>query len=321
MTFPIETFPTSSGPTPTTPSDGFVVETSGLHVHFGRVRAIDDLSMRVAGGTICGILGRNGAGKSTLLSTIAAFRRPTRGRIEVDGDEPFENARLMSEICLVRESGDFEKSTTVGQVLELGEALRPRWDAGFAERLVERFALPRQMRTGKLSRGQRAALAVTVGLASRAPLTMLDEPHLGMDAPSRYAFYEELLADYAEHPRTILLSTHHIEEVASILEDVVIIHRGRVLMHRSAEDLRSEGVELTGPAEAVDAMTEGLRTLSERHLGRTKSVVVFEPFDGDRARRATEAGIDVGPIPLQDLFVHLTSDTNDTSDTSDETRS
>ena len=136
-----------------------------------------------------------------------------------------------------------------------------------------------------------------------------------------YAFYEELLADYAEHPRTILLSTHHIDEVASILEDVVIIHRGRVLMHRSAEDLRSDGVELTGPAEAVDAMTVGLRILSERHLGRTKSVIVFERFDGDRARRATEAGIDVGPIPLQDLFVHLTSDTNDRNDTSDETRS
>ena len=79
MTFPIATMPTSSGQTPTSPSDGFVVETSRLHVHFGRVRAIDDLSMRVAGGTICGILGRNGAGKSTLLSTIAAFRRPTRG--------------------------------------------------------------------------------------------------------------------------------------------------------------------------------------------------------------------------------------------------
>jgi ABC-2 type transport system ATP-binding protein len=307
-----------------TPSDAFGVETTGLHVHFGRVRAIDDLSMRITGGTICGILGRNGAGKSTLLSTIAAFRRPTRGSIAVDGANPFENARLMSEICLIRETGDVENSTTVGQVLELGAALRPRWDGAFAERLVERFALPRGMKAGKLSRGQRAALAVTVGLASRAPLTMLDEPHLGMDAPSRYTFYEELLADYAEHPRTILLSTHHIDEVASILEDVVIIHRGRLLMHRSADELRAQGVELTGPTEAVDAMTEGLRTLSERQLGRTKSVVVFEPFDDDRARRAAAAGIDVGPIPLQDLFVHLTNDatqTGGTGDTSNETGS
>jgi ABC-2 type transport system ATP-binding protein len=303
MTFPIEPFPAA-----TSPIDAFTVETSGLHVHFGHVRAIDDLSMRIAGGTICGILGRNGAGKSTLLSTLAAFRRPTRGRIEVDGVDPYENARLMNEICLIRESGDFENSTTVGQVLELGDALRARWDPDFAERLVDRFTLPRRTKVGKLSRGQRAALAVTVGLASRAPLTMLDEPHLGMDAPSRYAFYEELLADYAEHPRTILLSTHHIDEVAAILEDVVIIDHGRLLMQSSVEDLRAAGVELTGPAEAVDVMTAGLRTLSERRLGRTKSVVVFEPFDTDRVRRATDAGIDVGPIPLQDLFVHITGE-------------
>ncbi|HEX4980591.1 MAG TPA: hypothetical protein VFV63_02790, partial [Ilumatobacteraceae bacterium] len=164
----------------------------------------------------------------------------------------FENARLMNEICLTRESGDFENSTTVGQVLELGDALRARWDQHFAERLVDRFTLPRRMKVGKLSRGQRAALAVTVGLASRAPLTMLDEPHLGMDAPSRYAFYEELLADYAEHPRTILLSTHHIDEVAFILEDVVIIDHGRLLMQSSVDHLRAAGVELTGPADAVD---------------------------------------------------------------------
>jgi ABC-2 type transport system ATP-binding protein len=303
MTFPTQMLPTESGPI-----HALTIETFGLHVHFGRIRAIDDLSMRIAGGTICGILGRNGAGKSTLLSTIAGYRRPTRGRIEVAGADPFENARLMNEICLIRESGDFENSTTVDQVLELGNALRARWDARFAERLVDRFALPRAAKVGKLSRGQQAALAVTVGLASRAPLTMLDEPHLGMDAPSRYAFYEELLADYGEHPRTILLSTHHIDEVASILEDVVIIDHGRLLMQSSVDDLRAAGVELTGPAEAVDVMTAGLRTLSERRFGRTKSVVVFEPFDDDHAHRATDAGIDVGPIPLQDLFVHLTSE-------------
>jgi ABC-2 type transport system ATP-binding protein len=284
----------------------FPIEATGLQVHFGDVRAVDDLTLTIAGGTICGLLGRNGAGKSTLLSTLAAYRRPTGGTILVDGEAPYENARLMSEICLVRASGDFEESMRVDETIEVAGLLRPRWDTGFADELVARFELPLRTKVRDLSRGQRSALAVTVGLAARAPLTIFDEPHLGMDVPSRYAFYDTLLADYMAHPRTIVLSTHLIDELGSLFEDVVIIDHGRLVAHEPAEALAARGAELTGPAAAVEAATAGLRVVSSRRLGPTRSVVVADPLDESRRARAVAAGVGIAPVPLQDLFVHLT---------------
>jgi ABC-2 type transport system ATP-binding protein len=285
----------------------FPIALDGLRVHFRDVRAVDDVTLTIAGGTICGLLGRNGAGKSTLLSTLAAYRRPTGGTVLVDGEAPYENPRLMSEICLVRASGDFERSMSVADALEVAALLRPRWDTAFAAELVDRFELPARTKVGALSRGQRSALSVTVGLAARAPLTIFDEPHLGMDVPSRYAFYDTLLADYIAHPRTVVVSTHLIDEVASLFEDVVIIDRGRLVVHEPVEALTARGAELTGPADAVAAATEGLRVVSSRRLGPTRWVVVVDPLDEARRARAVAAGVDIAPVPLQDLFVHLVS--------------
>jgi ABC-2 type transport system ATP-binding protein len=284
----------------------FSVELDALTVRFGTTTAVDAVTTGIAGGRITGLLGRNGAGKSTMMSTIAGYFRPTSGGIRVDRCDPYEHARVMAETCLVRDSTACATSTTVKDAIEIAAALRPRWDAAYADRLLERFEIPRSSKIGKLSRGKQSAVAVTLGLAGRARLTMFDEPHLGMDAPSRYAFYEEIIADYVAHPRTILLSSHLIDEIANVIEDVVVIDRGRLLFNEPIDDLRARGAEITGPADAVDDATVGMQVLSERTLGRTKSVVVFHPLD-DRLRvRAAALGIDVGPLPLQDLFVHLT---------------
>jgi ABC-2 type transport system ATP-binding protein len=283
----------------------FAITTRGLTQRFGDTAALDDVDLDLPAGAITAVLGRNGAGKSTLHSILAAYRRPTSGEVRVDGEDPYEHARLMSETCLIR-GYPSDGSTSVGDVLELAALLRPRWDGGYAERLLGVFDIPRR-RLRALSKGQRASLAVSVGLATRAPLTIFDEPHLGMDAPSRYAFYDELLADYLEHPRTILFSTHHIDEAARLFEHVVILDRGRVLLAEPAVELQGRGAELTGRDDAVDAFTAHRHVLATRQLGRTKAVAVFDRLDeGDRAD-AARLGIEVGPLPLQDLFVHLTS--------------
>lgn len=299
-------FGTSSGTTSRPSSAAFSIELDDVTVRFGATTAVDSVSTTLAGGRITGLLGRNGAGKSTLMSTLAGYRRPTSGRIRVDGHDPYEHARVMSDTCLVRDAIPSAGSTSVKQAIELAGCLRPRWDAGFADRLLERFEIPRSSTTIKLSRGKQSALVVTLGLASRASLTMFDEPHMGMDAPSRYAFYEELLVDYMAHPRSILLSTHLIDEITNVIEDVVVIDHGRLLFNEPIDDLRSRCAALTGTADAVDDATMGMHVLSERTLGRTKSVVVLHPLDDRLRTRAAALGVDVGPLPLQDLFVHLT---------------
>ncbi len=131
-----------------------------------------------------------------------------------------------------------------------------RWDVAYADLLLDLFQLSPRSRVTQLSTGMRSALGIVVGLATRAPLTIFDESYLGLDAPSRYAFYDELLTDYAEHPRTLIISTHLIEEVASLFEEVVIIDRGRLVLHQEADAVRDRGVAVTGPFSTVGDISE-----------------------------------------------------------------
>lgn len=294
------------------------ITTSALGVRFGGTVALDDVTCTIAGGRITALLGRNGAGKSTLMTVLAGYRQPTSGSVTIGGVAPFESAQVMADTVLVRDRPPGTESMTVRDFMQFNAAFRPRWDQDYADELMERFRVPvkrghRKLPTSqnfsKLSKGQKAAALVAIGLASRASVTMFDEPHVGLDAPTRYAFYEELVADYARHPRTIVLSTHVIDEITRVIEDVLIIDQGKVLVHDPLADLQARGAEVTGPADDVDAATFGRRVLSERRLGNTKSVVVYDELNGVFAARAAELGVDVGPLPLQDLFVHLTAGT------------
>jgi ABC-2 type transport system ATP-binding protein len=131
-----------------------------------------------------------------------------------------------------------------------------------------------------------------------------------MDAPSRYAFYEELLAGYLAEPRTIIVSTHLIEEVANLFEDVIIIDSGRLVLHDEADSLRSRGATVIGPAEVVDTFTAGLTVLGGQTMGPTKSATVYGELSAEQRKAAALAGLELGPVSLQDLFVHLTSREN-----------
>lgn len=284
----------------------FAVEVRDLTVRYGRATAVDNVSLRLEPGVVYGLLGRNGAGKTSLLSTIAAFQRASSGSVLVDGEDPYENARVMAGIALVREGGDFPEEKVRG-VLDFAARLRPHWSAELAAELVDRFELPLDKKPTQLSRGKRSALGVVVGLASRAPLTMFDEAYLGLDAPSRYAFYDALLADYAAHPRTIVLSSHLIEEVERLFERVIILDQGTVLLEEDAEDLRSRGRTVTGPRDEVEAFVTGLRVVGRAQLGRTLQATVVGDLPPGAEQRAVEAGLELGSVPLQDLFVHLTS--------------
>jgi ABC-2 type transport system ATP-binding protein len=282
------------------------VEVRDARLHFGEVAALDGLSFSLTGAKIYGLLGRNGSGKSSLLSLLAAFRRPTSGQVLIDGSEPFENEAVVAKVCLIRESGDVYDTEKVRSVLRIAADLRPGFDQDYAAKLADRFQLPLRKTPQNLSRGQKSALGVVLGLAARSPLTMFDESYLGMDAPSRYAFYEELLADYVAHPRSFIISTHLIEEVASLFEEVIIIHKGRLLLHEEAETLRARGASVIGAADVVDTFTAGLNILGEQSLGRTKSVTVYGTLTPQQLSAAALAGLEIGPVTLQDLFVHLT---------------
>jgi ABC-2 type transport system ATP-binding protein len=289
------------------------VRTENLTVRFGGVAAVDGLDLRLAPGKIHGLLGRNGSGKSTLAALLAGFRKPDEGQVLLSGGDlgaprsPYEDAVVTSRVCLIRESGDLYDQLPVKHILGYAAGLRPYWDHDLAGELLDRFEVPTGKKVQKLSRGKRSALGVVLGLASRAPLTIFDETYLGMDVPSRELFYDVLLADYAEAPRTILLSTHLVSEVSALLEEVVILDRGRLVTQAPVDTLRGRGASLVGPATVVDELTAGLAVLAEQRLGGTKSVTVLGDLDEALLAKARSAGLEVGQVGLQDLFVHLTA--------------
>lgn len=285
-----------------------VLSIDNLTVRYGDTIAVDGLTLTLEGHGIHGLLGRNGSGKSSLLAVLAGLRKASSGSVSLDGEPVFENENATTQICLIRESGDtVEDSETLDTALRYAGEMRPYWDQDYAERLLATFKLDPKARVGGLSRGQRSALGCVLGLAARAPVTLFDEVYLGLDAPSRYAFYDALLTDYMDHPRLIVLSTHLIEEVAKLFSDIVIIHEGRVLLREDAETVQARGASLIGPEDAIARATEGMTVLATKSLGPTRSVAVYGQTE-DLKRRAGAEGLELGALPLQDLFVHLTAE-------------
>lgn len=288
-----------------------VVRASGLTKRYGSllgdaVAAVDRVDLALEQNRIYGLLGRNGAGKTTLMQLMTGQLFPSEGELEVFGRTPAEHADVLRRLCFIAESQRYPEDFTPAHVFRSAPWFFEHWDAAFAERLIADFRLPVKRRIKKLSRGQLSAVGVIVGLASRAPLTFFDEPYLGLDAVARHIFYDRLLEDYAEHPRTIVLSTHLIDEVANLLEHVILIDQGRILLDRDADEVRGQATTVAGARGAVESFVTGRTVIGRDGLGGLASVTIDGRLDRDERVRAAELGLELAPVSLQQLIVHLT---------------
>lgn len=241
------------------------------------------------------------------MQMLAAQSRQTSGEIEVFGVAPYENVAALANVCFVKEGQKYPDEFKVRHVIGAAARLLPHWDQHFADTLLADFDLPTGRKVKKLSRGMVSALGIVVGLASRAPLTFFDEPYLGLDAVSRQMFYDRLLADYAEHPRTVVLSTHLIDEVSDLLEHIVLIDKGRVVVDSDADELRRSAFVVTGAAHAVDEFVARRTVRHRATLGSTTRVTVAAQFSSDERARASALGLDIEPMSLQQLIVRNTT--------------
>ena len=271
------------------------------------VTALDDVSIAIEEGGITGLLGRNGAGKSTLMRIITGQEFATSGTVRVHGRSPVENDAVLRTMSFVKESQLYPE-IRVKRVLEAASWFYPNWNAELAADLVEEFALPMNRSVKKVSRGMHSAVGIVIGLASRAQITLFDEPYLGLDAVARQVFYDRLLADYSEHPRTVLLSTHLIDEVANLLEHVVVINQGRIVVDAAADDLRGRALTVSGRASAVDEFTAHRHVLARQGIGSLASATVAGPLDDVARARAREMNLQVEPVSLQEFVVRTAAD-------------
>ena len=226
------------------------------------------------------------------------------------GTSPVKDDALLHRMVFVREDQLYPENGTVGG-FQVRHALRaaswfyPHWDAKLAEALTADFNLPIRRKVRRLSRGMRSALGIVIGLASRAEVTLFDEPYAGLDPVARQLFYDRLLADYAVHPRTVLLSTHLIDEAAGLLERIVVIDSGRVVLDAAADEVRGSATSVSGPAIAVAEFAAGRTVWDRRRIGSRESAVVAGVLDDTDRARARALRLHLEPLTLQQAVIHV----------------
>ncbi|NLC76082.1 MAG: ABC transporter ATP-binding protein [Clostridia bacterium] len=286
----------------------YAVETRNLSKLFGKTKALSEVSIALQENKIYGLLGRNGAGKSTLLKLLTGQLFPTTGDIKLFGETPYENAGALSKVCIVRETGTFLKDMKARDALKVTSSYYPNWDQGLADRLVKAFKLDLKKNYKSLSLGMKSQLGIIVGLASRAPLTIFDEPYIGLDAPGRQLFYDLLLEEYGEKPRTFILSTHLIDEVANLFEEVIILEQGSVKLIEETDKIKERAFFVSGPQGEVERRVRGKQVIYRDTLGKTAVAGVYDQLTPEERSVLETAGLEVSPMPLQKLFIYLTDE-------------
>ena len=287
-----------------------IIEARNLTKRFGSFTAIDDVSFTVEENRIYGLLGRNGAGKTTIMQLLTGQDFATNGSVKVYGQTPVENSKVLSNVSFIKESQKYPDAIRAKHVFAAAPNFYGNWSAELAEKLIAEFRIPLNRDIKKLSRGQVSAVGVVVGLASRAPITFFDEPYLGLDAVARQLFYDRLLEDYALFPRTVILSTHLIDEVSDLLEHVILVDEGRILLDTPAEELRGSASTVVGKRVDVAAFVEGREIIHTDGIGGLASVTITGQLSPAERAAATAAGLELAPVSLQQLVVRLSSHEN-----------
>jgi len=286
-------------------TDTPAIRVTSVKRQYGSTIALDDVSFEVPHNTIVGLLGRNGAGKTTVMSILTGQDRADRGSVEILGHAPYERPATLAQLSFIRDNQRYPEGFKLRHALRAASIFHAGWDQQLADRLVEVFRLPSNSPIRKFSRGQLSAVGIIIGLASRAPVTVFDEPYLGLDATARQAFYDVLLADYTQHPRTILLSTHLIDEMESLLERVIVLDQGRVVLDATAEEVTGAYCQLSGLAAAVEQVAEGHQVLRRHAVGGLLSVVIAAPLSVELAQQARSAGVEANAATLQQIVAVL----------------
>ena len=279
------------------------IEARGLRKAFGSTIALDGLDLRVEEGRILGMIGPNGAGKSTALNAILGLTR-YEGELNVLGRDPWtERDQLMRDVAFIADVAVLPRWIRVAQVIDYLAGVHPRFDRAKAEGFLAKTNIKRASKVRELSKGMVTQLHLALVMAIDARLLVLDEPTIGLDILYRKQFYDTLLNDYFDRSRTIVVTTHQVEEIQDVLTDLMFIDRGRIVLGCSMEEFESRYAEVMVRKENV-AAARALRPIRERQLfGR--SILLFDRADREQL---AELG-DVRTPSISDLFVAVMGQT------------
>lgn len=283
-----------------------MLEIKDLNKSYGKTNVLTNINLELEEGKIYGLLGRNGAGKTTLLNMIGNQLKADSGSILYMAQNLYENPSAIEEICLVREKGIPVDDAKVKRIFTIASILYKNWDEKYKEHLVKEFNLNVNKRYNKLSRGNQTIVGLIIGLASRCNLTLFDEPSLGLDAAYRYKFYDILLEDVQNNPRTVLISTHLIDEVTNLFEEVIILKDENVFIKDDVSNLMEKGYFLNGKAETLAPTLNDKNIIHKEEFGSSVIVGIFDELSREEKTVLKEKNVEISNIPLQKLFVYLT---------------
>ena len=270
---------------------------------FGETQALSDVSLNLMQGKIYGLLGRNGAGKTTLLNIITNKIFPDQGYVILDGQVVFENDIALSQIYMMSEKNYYPPTMRVKEAFKWSKIFYPNFNIEYANTLAEKFGLDTSKKIKALSTGYESIFKIIIGLSTEVKYLLLDEPILGLDANHRDMFYRQLLENYNKNPKTIVLSTHLIEEASHVIEDIIIIDQGKIIINESSEELLSKGYSVSGLAMEIDNFIEGKSIIGTETLGGLKTAYVW----GKPNKDELSDKIQYAKLDLQKLFIHLTN--------------
>ena len=274
-----------------------LVSARGVSKHFGQVRAVDDVSFDIQKGKILGLIGPNGAGKTTLLKAVLGLT-DCEGDLSVLGFNPFkQRKKLMQNICFIADVAVLPRWIKVSQLLDYVEAIHPNFTRSRAEELLKQTKVSSDAKVKELSKGMVTQLHLSIIMAIDAKLLVLDEPTLGLDIIFRKEFYSNLLSDYFDGERTILITTHQVEEIENLMTDIMFINDGRILLDSSMEALPEIFTELMTSGEKADRARQ-LGPIYEREVFGKKVMT----FEGRSKEQLAELGECHTPS-VADLFV------------------
>ncbi len=277
------------------------IELKNVSKRFGGTCALDGVSLTLEGAKIYGLLGNNGAGKTTMLNIITNRLYPDSGEVLLDGEPTADNDSALGKIYMMGEQNLFPDDMRVGKAFEVTARFYPAFDMEYANRLAQRFGLSTKKKITALSTGYASIFGLVTALSVNTPYLLLDEPVLGLDAQHRDMFYKILIEKYMEHPCTIVISTHLIQEISNLIEHTLIIRNGRIIKDLPREDLLAGCYTVSGPAGLVERYLKGRDVISVSSIGGLKTACL----QGTSEAKDLPAGLELGTVNLQDYFISL----------------
>ncbi len=276
--------------------------------HYGKFCALENINLAIEEHKIVGLLGRNGAGKTTLLNLVTNRIFPNEGEILIDNENVCENDRATGKVYYMTEKTLYPESMKINKIFKWTKEFYPAFSHEYALALCEKFGLDPKKKISSLSTGYNTIFKLITALASNAEILLLDEPGLGLDANHRDLFYKELLDSYIKKPKTIMLSTHIIEEIADIIERVVIINQKTIAIDQSKEELIQKAYCVSGSAEHIEKYIQNKKCIAIDQMASYKSAAIFGSLTDQDKNEAKKLNLEFSKVGLQKLFIHLTSE-------------